>query len=96
VIDPGLFLEGFGDLIVAARETTKVESPRVSVFGECVHLLWANGNAEAAIQMEKLGNKLTQIHEVDIFCGYSLSNSKIEMSHKLFQRIRAEHSAVYS
>ena len=94
-IDPSRFLEGLGDLIVGARETTKVENPRVSVFGECVHLLWADGNAEAAIQMEKLGNKLTQIHEVDIFCGYSFSNSAMEMNHNLFQRIRAEHSAVY-
>ena len=96
VIDPGRFLERFGDLIVAARETTKVENPRVSVFGECVHLLWASGNAEAAIQMEKLGNKLTQIHEVDIFCGYSLNNPAMEMNRNLFQRICAEHSAVYS
>jgi DNA-binding NarL/FixJ family response regulator len=96
VIDPDRFLEGFGDLIMAAREAAKGESPRVSVFGECVHLLWANGNAEAAIQFEKLGNKLTQIHDVDIFCGYSLDNVENEMDHHLFQRICAEHSAVYS
>src|SRR5215469_406935 len=96
VIDPGRFLEGFGDLIVAARETTTVENPRVSVFGECVHLLWAKGNAEAAIQFEKLGNKLTQIHHVNILCGYSLGNVEMEMDHNHFQRICAEHSAVYS
>jgi DNA-binding NarL/FixJ family response regulator len=96
VIDPGRFLEGFGDLIVAARETTKVENPRVSVFGECVHLLWAKGNAEAAIQFEKLGNKLTQIHHVNILCGYSLGNVEMEMDPNVFQRICAQHSAVYS
>ena len=96
VIDPVRFLEGFGDLIVAAREATKAENPRVSVFGECVHLLWANGNSEAGIQLEKLGNKLVQIHDVDILCGYSLGNISLEMNHSLFQRICAEHSALYS
>ena len=50
--DPVRFLELLGDLIVAATEAAKGKHPRVSVFGECVHLLWAQGNAEAAIQME--------------------------------------------
>jgi DNA-binding NarL/FixJ family response regulator len=96
VIDPARFLELFGDLLITARETTKVELPRVAVFGECVHLLWAQGKTEAAIQMEKLGNKLTQIHDVDILCGYSLGSAEVGMDHNLFQRICAEHSAVYS
>jgi hypothetical protein len=38
-----------------------------------MHLLWAAGNAEAAIQMEKLGNQLTKIHDVDILCGCSVN-----------------------
>ena len=96
VLDPVLFLEQLGDLILTARETTSGEHPRVAVFGECVHLLWVRGNTEAAIKMEKLGNKLTKIHDVDILCGYSLSSVEIRMDHHLFQRVCAEHSAVYS
>jgi len=38
---------------------------RVAVFGEGVHLLWAKGNAEAAIQVEKLGNLLVKRYDVD-------------------------------
>ena len=94
--DPVRFLESLGDLIVTAREAAKGTNPRVSVFGECVHLLWAQGNAEAAIQMEKLGNTLTQIHDVDILCGYSLGSVQGGMDDHMFQRICAEHSAVYS
>ena len=94
--DPVRFLELLGDLIVAARESAKGANPRVSVFGECVHLLWAQGNAEAAIQMEKLGNKLTKIHAVDILCGYSVGRVERSMDHDVFQRICAEHSAGYS
>jgi DNA-binding NarL/FixJ family response regulator len=94
--DPVRFLELLGDLIVAATEAAKGKHPRVSVFGECVHLLWARGNAEAAIQMEKLGNKLTNIHNVDIFCGYSVSSVEVAMDSHTREQICAEHSAVCS
>lgn len=96
VLDPFRFLELFGDVLMTARETAKGEHPHVSVFGEAVHLLWAQGNAEAAMQLEKLGNELTKIHDVDILCGYSLGSVEIGMDHHLFRRVCAEHSAVYS
>ena len=54
------------------------------------------GNAEAAIQMEKLGNKLTKIHDVDILCGYSVGSVEGKMDDHVFQQICAEHSAVHS
>ena len=69
--DPVRFLELLGDLIVTAREAAKGANRRVSVFAECVHLLWTQGNAEAAIQMEKLGNNLTEIHDADILWIFS-------------------------
>ena len=93
--DPVRFLELLGDLIVTASGAAKAANPRVSVFGECVHLLWAQDNPEAAVQMEKLGNKLTQIHAIDILCGYSLSN-EVPMNDEIFQQICAEHSAIHS
>jgi CheY-like chemotaxis protein len=90
--DPVRFLDAFGDLIVTATKAAVGKHPRVSVFGECVHLLWAQGNAEAAIQMEKLGNQLTKIHGVEILCRYSVQG---RMDDEIFQRICAEHSAVH-
>jgi DNA-binding NarL/FixJ family response regulator len=92
--DPIRFLELVGDLIVTATEAARGEHPRVSIFGECVHLLWAQGNAEAAIRMEKLGNQLTKIHGVDILCGYSLGGVQNEMDSHTFERICAEHTAI--
>jgi DNA-binding NarL/FixJ family response regulator len=94
--DPVRFLELLGDLIMTATEAAKGEDAGVSVFGECVYLLWEQGNIEAAIQMEKLGNKLTKIHAVDILCGYSLANGVSEMDSHTFERICAEHSVVHS
>jgi DNA-binding NarL/FixJ family response regulator len=94
--DPVRFMEAFGNLILSTAKTAKVEHPRVAVFGECAQLLWAQGNAEAAIQAEKLGNQLTKIYDVDILCGYSLGSVASGMDDLTFQRISAEHSAVHS
>lgn len=55
------------------RKAAKTEHPRVAVFGEAVALLWAEGNAEGAIQLEKLGNDLTKTHKVGILCAYPFS-----------------------
>jgi DNA-binding NarL/FixJ family response regulator len=94
--DPIRFMNAFGNLILTAAKTAKAEHPRVAIFGECVHLLWAGGNAEAAIQMEKLGNQLTKMHEVNFLCGYSLSTVGATMDDHIHHRICAEHSAVHS
>jgi DNA-binding NarL/FixJ family response regulator len=96
MLDPVRFLELLGDLIVTATEAAKGEQARVAFFGECVHLLWVQGNAEAAIQMEKLGNQLTKIHNMDVLCGYSVGSVQDGMDDHTFQRICAEHSAVHS
>ena len=91
--DPVLFMRAFGNLISTAAKVAKVGHPRVAIFGECVHLLWAEGNADAAIAMEKLGNQLVKAYAVDILCGYSVSPDGMDAH--IFQRICAEHSAVY-
>jgi hypothetical protein len=94
--EPVRFLRLLGDLIATAAEAMKGEQARVAIFGECVHLLWAQGNAEAAIQVEKLGNQLAKAYDLDILCGYSLGSVQGGMDSQIFQRICAEHSAVHS
>ncbi len=34
--------------------------------------LWAQGDVEATIHVEKLGNQLVKAHAVDVLCKYSL------------------------
>jgi DNA-binding NarL/FixJ family response regulator len=94
--DPVRFLKVLGNLIATAAEVAKGEQARVAIFGEMCHLLWAQGNAEAAINVEKLGNQLVKTYDVDILCGYSVSSVQGGMDSRVFERICAEHSAVYS
>jgi DNA-binding NarL/FixJ family response regulator len=94
--DAGRLFKFLGNLIVTAAGATRREQSRVAIFGECVHLLWAQGNVEAAIQFERLGNQLVKAHPIDILCGYSVGSVRAGMDGDIFQRIRAEHSAVNS
>ncbi len=88
------FFEGFRTLIESASNAAKAEHPRVAIFGEAVALLWAEGNTEAAIQLERLGNDLARIYKVDILCAYPFTLHIQEDGHA-FRTICTEHSAVY-
>lgn len=94
--DPARFRECLGDLILSASKASGESPARVALFGECVHLLWAQGNAEAAIQLEKLGNELMALYDLDILCGYSVGGVHGPMDSHIYQQICAEHSLAHS
>jgi CheY-like chemotaxis protein len=92
---PDTYLQGFGNLLLAAGKAAKGEHPRVVAGGQIAPLLWAQGQAEAAIQVEKLTNHLVQTYDVEILCGYPRDSFESDMGRSVFQQICAEHSAVY-
>ena len=89
--DPVRFSRVVGGLIAAAARATAGEQSRVAVCGECASILWAQGNADAAIQVEQLCNQLTKRYEMDILCGFSLSSFYREEDKQVFQRICSEY-----
>jgi CheY-like chemotaxis protein len=95
-IDPVRFMKAFGTLIQRASKSAKRPQPRIAVFGECVRLLMAEGNAEAAIHIERLANKLLHRHDIDILCGYSFDSPHATTHDLIYQQICAEHSDVHS
>jgi DNA-binding NarL/FixJ family response regulator len=94
--DPAQFLTVAGNLITAAAKAATGEHPRVAVCGECEPPLWTLGNGEAAIRLEQLWNQIAKTYDVDILCGYPLGSFHGKQVSDIFQRICAEHSAVYS
>ena len=96
VPDPVRFVKVLGDLVVTAAKAGKGEQARVAIFGEMCHLLWAQDNAEAAIQVEKLGNLLVKRYDLDILCGYMMKSFQREPERHIHKRICAEHAAVCS
>ncbi len=94
MLDSVQFLQSFENLILKAASAVQGTQPRVAFFGECVDILWKQGNVEAAVQAEKLGNQLSRRYAVDILCGYSMGVEDV-MEEEILQRICGEHSAVY-
>lgn len=96
VPDRAGFLEGLTGLIASAAKAAKKEHPRIAICGECVGLLCALGNRNAAIRLEQVGNDLLKAHDVDIMCAYPLSSFPDGKDAHAFQSICAEHTAVHS
>jgi len=91
------FFDGLCRLIESAGKATKRENPRIAICGECVGLLCALGNTNAAIQLERAGNDLAQKYNVDILCAYPLSSFEGgEDNRRAFHSVCAEHTAVHS
>ena len=94
--DPVRFLKVAGGLIAAAAKTAKGEHPRVAACGECAPVLWTQGKADAAIQLEHLWDEIAKTYDVDILCGYVLNSFQREQESHIYKRICTEHSAVCS
>ena len=94
--DPARYLKVAGDLISAAAKASRGDRPRVALCGECAPVLWEQGNADAAMEVEHLCDELAKIYDVDILCGYVLSALQREQESHIYQRICAKHSAVSS
>ncbi|HSZ63027.1 MAG TPA: response regulator [Terriglobales bacterium] len=92
--DRGRFTKVADDLVMEARKAAKGEPPCVVACGECAPFLWAQGQADAAIQVEHLWDEIARKHAVDTLCGYVLTRFQRERGKHISDRISAEHSAV--
>jgi CheY-like chemotaxis protein len=89
------FSQGLQGLIASAGKAAKKAHSRAAICGECVGLLCAEGNTNAAIELEKAGNDLIQMHNVDILCGYPLSGFHRGDDDPAFATICGLHTAAY-
>jgi len=94
--DAARFLRVAGDLIVEAAKSVKGEYARVAACGECAPLLWVQGKADAAIQLEHLWDEIAKSYGISVLCGYPLGSFKGEVGSYIFDRICEEHSVVHS
>jgi len=93
--DPVRFSNLTHDLVLTAANAAQGVG-RVAACGECAPLLWAQGNANAAIRLEQLWDKLAKEDQLDIFCGYWPASFHGEFDTETYEQICAEHTAVHS
>ncbi|MGH7868597.1 MAG: PAS domain S-box protein, partial [Candidatus Dormibacteraceae bacterium] len=92
--DATRFAQVIGDLVERARANAEGDHPQVALFGEMVALLWAQGQGQAAIQVEKFWNDLAQKHSFNLRCGYPLGSFDRKAHAEPFLAICREHSGV--
>ena len=61
-------------------------------YGEMVDLLWKDGNAAGALEVERLWNELARKYKYSLLCGYALDNFMHETHIEGFRHICAHHS----
>jgi DNA-binding NarL/FixJ family response regulator len=94
--DEALFEKAATPVLVDALNASTSTRPRVMVCGDCVSGLWRDGKGDATVRIEQLWDALTRAHEVDTLCGYLMDPPPHDDHRQVFQRICAEHTAVYS
>jgi CheY-like chemotaxis protein len=83
------------DLMEGIVKSANEKHCRVVACGELAPTLWAQGKAEAAIQLEHLWDEIAKNYDVATLCGYVLKGFQREQESNIYERICAEHSAVY-
>jgi hypothetical protein len=82
--------EVFLPLEAAAESKPKL----VAVCGEVVSLLWADGKAEAAIELEHFWNELAERVCCRLRCFYPIASFPDPGQNELFLKLCTEHAAV--
>jgi DNA-binding NarL/FixJ family response regulator len=68
--DSSRFAKVVGGLIKGAAKAAEGKHAQVAACGECGPALWAQGKAEAAIQVAHLWDEIADTHDVNTLCGY--------------------------
>jgi hypothetical protein len=77
------------------RRAARDGSRQVLAFGEMVALLWAGGNHEAAVRLERLWDDLVYTHSLSLLCAYPVQGFNCEEQLPFFQQICRAHTRVH-
>jgi CheY-like chemotaxis protein len=94
-LDPARFFDIAGGVIEeAAKAAQREQAPYVGICRECPPALLANGGVAQALRLERLWGIIADTSVLDLLCGYP--SAIFGKDKEIFERVRAEHSAIYS
>jgi hypothetical protein len=93
--DQTLFNELVAPIIEDARDAARGGRGRIAAFGEMVALLWAEGNIEAALQLEEFWNRLADVYSFSLCCAYPMSGFVGNPHAAPFLKICAQHTHIF-
>jgi len=94
--DPVHLSNFVSDLAKHLNKDAYGERQRLVACGECAPTLLAQGKTEAAIRLEHLWDDVAKTYKLDVLCGYCGRYSSNLKRDFVFERVCAEHSAVYT
>lgn len=89
--DADRFEASVGRLIADTLEG-RADRVQIRAYGEMVDVLWKQGKADAAIQLEMLWNTLAQRYGFALLCGYAMNNFHEDT--RGFEAVCREHTDV--
>lgn len=87
--DRDRFIDVVGGAISKARPRARY--PIVRAFGEMVAVLWAEGQQDAAMELEELWNEMLGHHPFSLMCGYPMGVVSRD-GQDAFRRIASVHT----
>ena len=94
--DPDRFSRVRDEVLARAAKSVNGDPSRVVACGECAPYLWAQGNAEGALRLERLWDGIATAYGVHVLCGYPLAALEDRTGNGNFEKLCMEHSAVIS
>ena len=81
-------------VVLPLKAAAEGKVQRVAACGEIVALLWAEGRAEVAIQLEHLWNELAKQGSFSFRCVYPIASFSDPRQSELFTKLCSEHANV--
>jgi hypothetical protein len=88
------FDEFIREVFLPLKAAAEGKVQRVAGCGEVVGLLWADGKAEAAIELERLWNDVAKEGPCHLRCFYQIASFSDAGQNELFLKLCAEHADV--
>lgn len=92
--DKTRFFNVIGGVLQRANRNSAGEHHGIVAFGEMVAVLFANGQADAAISLEQLWNELSSLYEFNLHCAYPINLFHSSTDSESLRRICEQHQHV--
>lgn len=94
VVDPAR-VSALTDSLMATVGDSVGSKNRVVACGESAPLLWARGDVQGALQLERLWHTAASKYGINVLCAYSTAAFEADLDGDGLNRVCAEHSAIY-
>ena len=94
-LDEARFRTAATGLLMRAAGATLGDRPRVAAMGDGASAVWREVGLDEALWFERLWSELSGIYNIDVLCGYVMTEPGDDERHDALQRVCTAHTAAY-